>query len=67
MTNVITYLGIPGANYALDLATSLAPPVNWMPQMTNTASIGNATTAGYLLLTNHGVSPQGFYRMRSVP
>jgi hypothetical protein len=66
-TNVITYLGTPGANYALDLTTNLAPPLSWIPQMTNTASIGNATTAGYLLFTNHSVLPRGFYRMRSVP
>jgi hypothetical protein len=63
-TNVTTYLGIPGANYALDLAASLAPPVNWMPQATNMASTNNAAIAGYLTLTNLSAAPQGFYRMR---
>jgi hypothetical protein len=66
-TNVITYLGTPGANYALDLATNLTPPINWMPQGTNTASTANATTAGYLNFTNSNHSPQAYYRTRSVP
>lgn len=66
-TNVFTYLGTPGGNYALDLATSLTPPVNWMPQTTNTASIGNVATAGYLMLTNSNHQPQAYYRTRSVP
>jgi hypothetical protein len=66
-TNVIIYLGSPGANYALDLATNLAPPFNWMPQTTNTASIGNAATAGYLMFTNSNHLPQGYYRTRLIP
>jgi hypothetical protein len=66
-TNVITYLGTPGANYALDLATNLAPPVNWMPQATNTTLIGNVATAGYLTFTNTNHLPQAYYRTRSVP
>jgi hypothetical protein len=66
-TNVITYLGTPGANYALDLATSLAPPVRWIPQTTNTASTANAATAGYLTFTNSNRLPQAYYRTRQVP
>jgi len=66
-TNVITYLGTPGQKYALDLATSLTPPVNWMPQTTNMTSANNAVTGGYLTFTNVGPSPQGFYRTRLVP
>ena len=66
-TNVITYLGTPGANYALDLATSLAAPVRWIPQTTNTASTANAATAGYLTFTNSNRLPQAYYRTRQVP
>jgi hypothetical protein len=66
-TNVLTYLGTPGANYALDLATNLAPPVNWKHQMTNTASIGNAAIAGCLMFTNSNHLPQAYYRTRYVP
>ncbi len=66
-TNVFTYLGAPSASYALDLATSLKPPVNWVPQGTNRASTANAATAGYLTFTNSNRLPQAFYRTRSVP
>jgi hypothetical protein len=66
-TNVITYLSAPGMNYALDLATNLTPPINWLPQATNAASSVNATTAGYLTFTNANHSPMSFYRTRSVP
>jgi hypothetical protein len=66
-TNVITCLGAPGANYALDLATNLAPPIDWMPQGTNTASAANAAAAGYLSFTNSNRLPQAYYRTRSAP
>jgi hypothetical protein len=66
-TNILTYLGTPGSNYALDLASSLTPPVNWVPQATNTASTANATTAGYLTFTNSNHLPQAYYRTRHVP
>ena len=66
-TNIIAFHGTPGDNYVLDLATDLAPPENWKPQMTNMASTNNATTSGYLLFTNVSFSPQGFYRTRDVP
>lgn len=65
--NVLTYLGIPGNSYALDLATDLTLPINWMSQATNVASTNNATTAGYLTVTNFSSASQGFYRVRSVP
>jgi hypothetical protein len=60
-TNVITGLGTPNYAYALDLATNLAPPVDWMPQATNTAPGVN------LIFTNVSGSPKGFYRTRYVP
>ena len=60
-TDVITGLGTPNYTYALDLATNLTSPVNWMPVATNTVSGRN------LIFTNLSTSPQGFYRMRFVP
>jgi hypothetical protein len=66
-TNIITYLGTPGSAYALDAATALTPPINWIPQATNTAPTNNAATAGYLTFTNLSAAPQAFYRVRSVP
>jgi len=61
-TNILTYLGIPNYNYALDLATNLAPPVNWMPQITNPAA-----NNGVLRFTNVTALPQVYYRSRHVP
>jgi hypothetical protein len=60
-TNVIAGLGTPGYGYALDLATNLAPSMNWLPQTTNTPPDQS------LLYTNVNTSPQGFYRTRYVP
>ncbi len=60
-TNLITGLGTPGYSYALDLATNLAPPINWMPQATNTQPGMN------LIFTNVNSFPQGIYRTRCVP
>ena len=65
-TNVIEFLGIPGYSYALDIATNLVPPVNWIPQTTNMASTNNATMSGYVIVTNVGSCPQAFYRSRYV-
>jgi hypothetical protein len=66
-TNIISYLGIPGAEYVLDVASSLTPPVKWIAQATNAASLANATTAGYVSFTNLNQQPQAYYRTRSVP
>ena len=65
-TSIITCRGTPGASYALDLATNLAPPVNWIPQTTNTASTASVATAGYVVFTNSNHLPQAYYRTRSV-
>jgi hypothetical protein len=59
-TNVITAVGTPNFAYALDLATNLTPPVNWIPQATNTTSSSN------LIFTNISTGAQGFYRTRYV-
>jgi hypothetical protein len=61
-TNVLTFLGTPKANYALDLATNLLPPITWLPQVTNPAD-----NNGSLIITNLSILPQAYYRIRSVP
>ncbi len=61
-SNVLTFAGIPTYNYALDLATNLAPPINWMPQATNPAA-----SNGALIFTNLSTQPQTYYRTRYVP
>ena len=59
---VLTYLGIPGDNYALDWTHSLAYPITWTPLFTNTAA-GN----GYLNFINTPSGGSDFYRTRFVP
>jgi hypothetical protein len=58
----ISYVGLAGKNYALDLTHSLAP-ANWIPQVTNTAGMN-----GWLSFTNTpSPSTNNFWRVRSVP
>ncbi|HEX4120785.1 MAG TPA: hypothetical protein VH619_09235 [Verrucomicrobiae bacterium] len=61
-TNVLLFLGTPGSNYVLDLATNLSPPIQWMPQSTNAAFTNSAATAGYVRFTNMNSFPAAFYR-----
>jgi autotransporter-associated beta strand protein len=61
-TVVLNYLGLPGTNYALDWATNLTPPINWIALQTNTA-----TTNGALTFTNTSTEPVNFFRTRYVP
>jgi alpha-tubulin suppressor-like RCC1 family protein len=58
----LSFVGIAGANYALDRSFSLAPP-NWVPQLTN------ATDAGGVLVFTNTPDPttNNFWRIRSVP
>jgi hypothetical protein len=59
----LTYLGLPGTNYALDRTFDLAPTVGWVQQATNPAAADS-----YLILTNApDTSTNNFWRMRSVP
>ena len=59
---LLTYLGVPGNNYALERTFSLAPPA-WLPIVTNPAPAG-----GYLLFTNLPLpSTNIFWRTRCVP
>jgi hypothetical protein len=49
---VLNYAGIPGFNYALDGATNLAPPIVWVPLLTNT--VGGTGSLSFTVNTNTG-------------
>jgi hypothetical protein len=66
-TNSLTFLGTPGAQYALELASNRDAPMNWLPLGTKTAGTNDATTAGYLFFTSVNILPEAYYRMRHVP
>jgi hypothetical protein len=58
----LSFVGIAGANYALDYSLSLAPP-NWLSQATNFADAGGA-----LAFTNTpNTATNNFWRIRSIP
>jgi autotransporter-associated beta strand protein len=60
---VLTYLGIPGYQYALDSTTNLVSPITWTPITTNTAGIN-----GILSFTNSTISGGPvFYQTQYVP
>jgi autotransporter-associated beta strand protein len=60
----LSFLGVPGYNYALDWTTNLSAPVVWLPQLTNMA----ATNNGYLFFTNsQDTNAMNFWRTRHVP
>ena len=60
---VLTYLGIPALNYALDRTFNLTPPVTWVPQITNPAAFNGA-----IIFTNTpNPSTNNFWRTRHVP
>ncbi len=61
-TNVLTFLGTPGFEYALESTTNLLPPVFWQPQVTNPAAAN-----GWLVFTNVTTNSPVFYRTRYVP
>jgi hypothetical protein len=54
--------GAANANYALEAATSLNPPVIWTPVVTNQAS-----ASGQVLFIATPSLGTGFYRTRAVP
>jgi hypothetical protein len=60
----LSYLGIPGTNYVLDLTHDLTPPVSWTGLKTNAAAAN-----GVILFTNTpSLSPTNdFYRTRYAP
>jgi hypothetical protein len=58
----LSFVGIAGANYALDCSFCLSP-ANWVPQVTNPAGAG-----GVLVFTNTpDPATNNFWRIRSVP
>lgn len=58
----LSFVGIAGANYALDRSFSVATP-NWLPQVTNPAN-----SFGALVFTNTpSPTTNNFWRIRSVP
>jgi autotransporter-associated beta strand protein len=58
----LSFLGIPGYNYALDWTHSLNAPVEWSPVITNTAA-----SNGQLSFTNTPSGGNDYYRTRYVP
>jgi hypothetical protein len=58
----LSYLGIPGTNYALEVTQDLTPPITWTPVLTNPAAAN-----GLLVFTNTPSGGQSFYRTRYVP
>jgi autotransporter-associated beta strand protein len=58
----ITFAGIPGYQYALDVASDLTPEVLWTPLVTNTAA-----TNGQLNFQFPAAGPSGYFRTRFVP
>jgi hypothetical protein len=58
----LSYLGIPGTNYALEVTHDLTPPTTWTPVLTNPAAAN-----GLLVFTNTPSGGQSFYRTRYVP
>jgi autotransporter-associated beta strand protein len=57
-----TYLGLPDAQYALDTAATLTPPVSWTAVVTNQAS-----ASGVITFTFTRAGAEGYYRLRYVP
>ncbi|MDB6018253.1 MAG: parallel beta-helix repeat [Pedosphaera sp.] len=58
---VLTYMGIPGNQYALDSTTNLAAPITWTAVATNFAG-----SDGIVNFTNMSFAPANFFRTRSV-
>jgi hypothetical protein len=59
----LSYMGISGTNYVLERTFNLLPPVNWIPQATNTAGAGGA-----LVFTNTpNKTTNNFWLIFSVP
>jgi len=59
----VSFTGNANANYALDRTFNLAPPIQWVPQLTNATD-----PYGSLVFTNTAVpTTNNFWRIRSVP
>ena len=58
----LTGLGLPGTNYALEVAPALMPSASWTPTATNAAA-----TNGVLTFTDTPSGAKRFYRTRELP
>jgi hypothetical protein len=58
----VSFLGIPGLKYSLDVTHDLTAPITWTPVVTNPAAAN-----GLLVFTNTPSGGQSFYRTRYVP
>ncbi|HLP76840.1 MAG TPA: cadherin-like domain-containing protein [Candidatus Paceibacterota bacterium] len=58
----VSFLGIPGTNYVMEVTHDLTPPVVWTPLLTNAAAAN-----GLLVFTNTPTGGQSFYRTRYAP
>jgi len=59
----LTFLGIPHLNYALDRTYNLTPPIDWVPQFTNSAAANGA-----MIFTNTPASStNNYWRTRYIP
>ena len=56
---VLKFSDIPGGSYALEWATNLAPPVNWLAVTTNTADL-----YGMVNFTGTSTAPLNLFRIR---
>jgi hypothetical protein len=59
----LTIAGAPNANYAVDRTFNLKPPVNWVPQLTNTTAANGV--GGFYTTINPATN--NFWRVRYVP
>lgn len=59
----LSFVGSNGINYALDRSYNLTPPIDWVPQITNSAGVD-----GLLIFTNlANTTTNNFWRIRLVP
>jgi hypothetical protein len=58
----ISFLGVPGTNYAMEVTHDLTPPVTWVPLVTNVAAAN-----GLLVFTNMPGSTNSYYRTLYLP
>jgi hypothetical protein len=58
----ISFLGIPGTNYAMQVTHDLTPPIAWSPLVTNLAAAN-----GLLVFTNTPGSTNTYYRTLYLP
>jgi hypothetical protein len=58
----LSFVGIPGANYALERTFNLLPPVQWSPLSTNVIGL----TGTFVITTNVVANTNNFWRFRAV-